>query len=267
MEKEARPHQALCVQVPDTEEWSIADTDTRAQEASPARAHGPLWGGGRQQGSAAKAPSARTPRGRAVQFQQPEATHLLQSGESGTLEHAFSVEASPSQFDAPHSANTQRPQLQCMSESTTDAPAEHTRLVPAAVCCENTTDVPDGAKQNSRDPCCGGGDGAPLQTHAGSAELWLCGSSQGHPKHEGSRMLEWFQLSALSSVARKVSGDRHLQLLSLWWVAVSGPVMVFTESYCSNLFAGAWCWVSLQFFRMCNMCAAGDHSILLHSVL
>jgi hypothetical protein len=49
-----------------------------------------------------------------------------------------------------------------------------------------------------------------------------------------------FQTGSLSNVVRRVFSNPHLLLLSLWWVAVNGPVMIFTESYCSNLFAGMW---------------------------
>lgn len=105
-------------------------------------------------------------------------------------------------------------------------------------------------------------DTLPLcQTHSSHVNGWSQGEVVG--KHLAHReRFSWVHGGTLSRVLGKVSGNRHLLLLSLWWVAVSGPVMVFTESFCSNLFAGTF---AALYSYLCSgvVCAILQ---LLHSV-
>lgn len=208
--------------------------------------------------------SANTVCGRDEQFHQPDTAPLLHNGELNTLVHALGVATPPCHSSAPPTASMLRHSCpQCMQESATEAAAEHMHLLPALERSENSAEVLNGTKQSSGRACstCGGGSSgrvAPQQRLLGAEEALPCTSSQGRPKHQGSRVGAWCQLSALSRVVGKVFRDPHLLLLSLWWVAVSGPVMVFTESYCSNLFAGAPCLSSkhLVCCATCECCAS-----------
>lgn len=80
-------------------------------------------------------------------------------------------------------------------------------------------------------------DTLPLcQTHSSHVNGWSQVEVVGKHLAHGERF-SWMHGGTVSRVLGKVGGNRHLLFLSLWWVAVSGPVMVFTESFCSNLFA------------------------------
>lgn len=196
--------------------------------------------------------------GRANPFNEPEKDQLLQSGEADGLVHAFSVDTLPTHSRMPQNATKQQNSCtQFISQSSTEA--ERLRLLPASTQCTNTTKaaVPPGPRRSSEGlhPCSvhnvGSSWGAPQRRVFLTADPLLISCSQSSPKHQGSTILAWFQLSTLKSVVRKVVSSQHLLLLSLWWVAVSGPVMIFTESYCSNLFAGMLQNYSLHCIHIC----------------